>query len=151
MSNIGTAGDPHRNNRNGSRQDELRTPLKRARALGSGKSGTGHWWWQRVTAVALVVLMAWLVGLLVSLVGADLLQARATIARPWNAIMLSLLVIVMFWHAKLGIQVVIEDYVHTRWAEVALQVLVTIACAIGALACLYALGHVAMTVTTIAN
>ena len=58
MSNIGTAGDPHRNNRNGSRQDELRTPLKRARALGSGRSGTGHWWWQRVTAVALVVLTA---------------------------------------------------------------------------------------------
>ena len=151
MSNIGTAGDPRRSDRNGTRLDELRTPLKRARGLGSGKSGTGHWWWQRLTAVALVLLTAWLVGLLVSLVGADLATARATIARPWNAIALAALVIAMFWHAKLGIQVVIEDYVHTRWAEVALQLLVTIACAIGALACLYALGHVAMTAVTIPN
>ena len=144
MSNIGTAGDPRRSDHDGTRLDELRTPLKRARALGSGKSGTGHWWWQRVTAVALVVLMAWLVGLLVSLVGADLLQARATIARPWNAIMLSLLVIVMFWHAKLGIQVVIEDYVHERLVEVLLQLLVTFACAVGALASLYAIARIAV-------
>ena len=144
MSNIGTAGDPQRKNRNGSNDDEFRTPLKRARALGSGRSGTGHWWWQRVTAVALVVLMAWLVGLLVSLVGADLLQARATIARPWNAIMLSLLVIVMFWHAKLGIQVIIEDYVHERLAAVLLQLLVTFACAAGALASLYAIARIAV-------
>ena len=137
--------------RSGTRLDPMRAPLKRARGLGSAKSGTGHWWWQRLTAVALVLLTAWLVGLLVSLVGADLATARATIARPWNAIALAALVIAMFWHAKLGIQVVIEDYVHTRWAEVALQALVTIACALGALACLYALGHVAMTVTTIAS
>ena len=58
MSNIGTAGDPRRSDRNGTRLDELRSPLKRARGLGSGKSGTGHWWWQRLTAVALVLLMA---------------------------------------------------------------------------------------------
>ena len=144
MSNIGTAGDPHRNNRNGSNDDEFRTPLKRARALGSGRSGTGHWWWQRVTAVALVVLMAWLTGLLVSLVGADLLQARATIARPWNAIMLSLLVIAMFWHAKLGIQVVIEVYVHERLVVVLLQLRVTFACGVGALASLYAIARIAV-------
>ena len=144
MSNIGTAGDPHRNNRNGSRQDELRTPLKRARALGSGKSGTGHWWWQRVTAVALVVLMAWLVGLLVSLVGADLMQARATIARPWNAIMLAILAVAMFWHAKLGLQVIIEDYVHERLAEILLKLLVIFACAAGALASLYAIARIAV-------
>src|SRR5690606_38580739 len=56
MSNIGTAGDPRRSDRNGTRLDELRSPLKRARGLGSGKSGTGHWWWQRLTAVALVLL-----------------------------------------------------------------------------------------------
>jgi succinate dehydrogenase / fumarate reductase membrane anchor subunit len=123
---------------------DFRTPLKRARALGSGKSGTGHWWWQRVTAVALVVLVAWLIGLLVSLVGADLMQARATLARPWNAIMLALLVIAMFWHAKLGIQVVIEDYVHERLAEVLLQLLVTFACAAGAFAGLYAIARIAV-------
>jgi succinate dehydrogenase / fumarate reductase membrane anchor subunit len=144
MSNIGTAGDPQRKSRNGGIDDEFRTPLKRARGLGSGKSGVGHWWTQRVTAVALVVLMAWLVGLLVSLAGADLMQARATVARPWNAIMLALLVVAMFWHAKLGIQVIIEDYVHERLAAVLLQLLVTFACAAGALASLYAIARIAV-------
>ena len=143
MSNIGTPGDPRRHRRG----DEFRTPLKHARGLGSGKSGTSHFWWQRVTAVALALLVAWLLGLLVSLVGADLGTVRTAIARPWNAIPMAALVIAMFWHAKLGIQVVIEDYVHTRWAEVTLQLLNTFACAAGALACLFALGHIAMVVT----
>lgn len=144
MSNIGTAGDPQHKSRNGTRLDSFRTPLKRARGLGSGKDGTGHWWWQRVTAVVLVVLVAWLVGLLVSLVGADLMQARATIARPWNAIMLALLVVAMFWHAKLGLQVIIEDYVHERLSEILLKLLVIFACAAGALACLYAIARIAV-------
>ena len=144
MSNIGTAGDPQHKSRNGTRLDSFRTPLKRARGLGSGKDGTGHWWWQRVTAVVLVVLVAWLVGLLVSLVGADLMQARATIARPWNAIMLALLVVAMFWHDKLGLQVIIEDYVHERLSEVLLKLLVIFACAAGALACLYAIARIAV-------
>ncbi len=143
MSNIGTAGDPRRHRRG----DEFRTPLKRARGLGSGKTGTGHFWWQRVTAVALALLVAWLLGLLVSLVGADLGTVRAAIAKPWNAIAMAALVVAMFWHAKLGIQVVIEDYVHTRWLEVALQLLNLFACAAGALACLFALGRIALLAT----
>jgi succinate dehydrogenase / fumarate reductase, membrane anchor subunit len=145
MSNIGTAGAPERAPR-----DDFRTPLKVARGLGSGKTGTGHWWWQRITAGLLVVLVPWLVGLLVSLIGADLDAARISIARPWNAIPLAAFVIAAFWHAKLGMQVVIEDYVHVRWVEVTLQLLVTFACALAALASLYALGHIAMTVATLA-
>ncbi|HEU4991096.1 MAG TPA: succinate dehydrogenase, hydrophobic membrane anchor protein [Luteimonas sp.] len=145
MSNIGTAGDPRRHRRG----DAFRTPLKNARGLGSGKTGTGHFWWQRVTAVALVLLVAWLLGLLVSLVGADLASVRAALARPWNAIAMAALVVAMFWHAKLGIQVVIEDYVHTRWAEVALQLLNLFACVAGALACLYAIARIAFLATPI--
>ena len=144
MSNIGTTGDPQRKSSRGTRDDEFRTPLKRARALGSGKGGTDHWWWQRVTAVVLAVLVAWLLGLLVSMVGADLAQARATIARPWNAIMLAALAIAMFWHAKLGLQVIIEDYVHERLVEVLLKLLVIFACAAGALASLYAIARIAV-------
>ena len=130
---------------------DLRTPLSRARGIGSGKSGTGHFWVQRVTAVALMLLVPWLVGLLVSMVGTDLAAVRETLARPWNAVLLAAFVIASFWHAKLGIQVIIEDYVHVRWAEITLLLINLLACALGALACLYALGHVAMTAVTIAN
>jgi len=125
-------------------RDDFRNPLQRARGLGSGKTGTGHFWWQRVTAIFLVPLVAWLLGLLVSFVGADLATVQLAIARPWNAIALSLFAILLFWHAKLGIQVVIEDYVHTRGLEVALQLIVTLACALGALASLYAIGRIAL-------
>ena len=123
---------------------DLRTPLARARGLGSGKSGTGHFWVQRVTAVALALLVPWLVGLLVSMVGAGHDAAVATLARPWNAVLLAAFAVAAFWHAKLGLQVIIEDYVHTRWAEVALQLINLLACALGALASLYAIGRIAM-------
>ena len=136
MSNIGTG-----------RQD-LRTPIARARGLGSGKSGTGHWWWQRVTSVALLLLVPWMIGLLVSLVGADLLTVRDAVSRPWNAIFLAGFVIIMFWHIQQGLQVVIEDYVHTRWIEIALQLAVALGCVVGALASLYSLGHIAMIVAS---
>ncbi len=123
---------------------DLRSPIARARGLGSAKSGTGHFWWQRMTAVLLALLVPWLVGLLVSMVGADLVTVRETIARPWNAIILALFLIAMFWHAKLGLQVVIEDYIHQRALELALQFLITVACALGALASLYAIGRIAL-------
>ncbi|MEP6634935.1 MAG: succinate dehydrogenase, hydrophobic membrane anchor protein [Luteimonas sp.] len=122
---------------------DFRTPVARARGLGSGKSGTSHFWWQRVTAIALVPLVAWLLGTLVSLVGADLDTVRAALAKPWNAILLSSFLVAAFWHAKLGLQVVIEDYVHQRATEVALQLLVTLACVVGAFASLYAIGRIA--------
>lgn len=127
-----------------STQRDFRNPLQRARGLGAAKSGTGHWWWQRVTAVAMVLLVPWTLGLLVSMVGMDAVEMRHAIERPWNAILLALLVIMLFWHAKLGMQVVIEDYVHARGAEIALQVLTTLACALGALASLYAIGRIAL-------
>lgn len=127
-----------------SRQNELRTPIAIARGLGSGKSGTGHWWWQRVTSVALLLLTPWLIGLLVSLVGADLETVRVAIARPVNAILLSAFVAVTFWHCQQGLQVVIEDYVHTRSAEITLQLLNILACTVGALASLYAIGRIAL-------
>jgi len=124
-------------------KQDFRTPVGRARGLGSGKSGTGHFWWQRVTAIALVPLVAWLLGTLVSLVGADLDTVRITLAKPWNAILFSLFLLAAFWHAKLGLQVVIEDYVHERAVEITLQLLVTLACVVGALASLYAIGRIA--------
>jgi succinate dehydrogenase / fumarate reductase, membrane anchor subunit len=129
---------------NASAPPDFRTPLARARGIGSGKTGTGHFWWQRVTAVLLVPLVAWFVGTLVSTIGADLATVQAILARPWNAILFALFAIALFWHAKLGLQVVIEDYIHQRALEIALQLLVTFACALGALASLYAIGRIAL-------
>jgi succinate dehydrogenase / fumarate reductase, membrane anchor subunit len=124
--------------------NDMRTPLARARGIGSGKTGTGHFWTQRVTAVALALLVPWLVGLLVSMVGADVEAVRAAIARPWNAILLSAFVVALFWHAKLGMQVVIEDYVHARATEIALHLANTFLCALGAVASLYAIVRIAL-------
>ncbi|MDH5829985.1 succinate dehydrogenase, hydrophobic membrane anchor protein [Luteimonas sp. M1R5S18] len=129
---------------NASTPPDYRTPIARARGLGSGKTGTGHFWWQRVTAVALVPLVAWFIGTVLSLVGADLATVYATLSRPWTAILFAVFAIAMFWHAKLGLQVIIEDYVHERALEIALQLLVTFACAVGALASLYAIARIAM-------
>ncbi|TYT23650.1 succinate dehydrogenase, hydrophobic membrane anchor protein [Luteimonas viscosa] len=128
-----------------SRAVPYRTPLERARGIGSGKSGTHHFWVQRLTAIILVPLVVWFILVLLSLVGADLETARATIARPWNAILFAIFLVAMFWHARLGLQVVIEDYVHTRALELALQLFVAFLCGLGAIASLYAIARIAFT------
>ena len=122
----------------------FRTPLQRARGLGSAKSGTGHFWWQRVTAIVLALLVPWLVFTLVSLSGADLGAAQTALAKPYNAILFAVFAIALFWHAKLGVQVVIEDYVHRRGVEIALLLLNTFLCTLGALASLYAIFKIAL-------
>jgi len=124
----------------------MRDPLAQARGLGSAKDGVHHWWMQRLTAIALALLSPWFVWLLVSLLGADQSDVRAAIANPRCALPLLAFVLALFWHAKLGLQVVIEDYVHTRWMEIALQVAVTFACALGALASVFAIMRIVFTV-----
>ena len=123
---------------------DYRTPVGRARGLGSAKSGTAHFWWQRVTAVFLALLAPWILGMLIALVGADHAQVQAALAKPANAIALALFAISLFWHSRLGLQVVVEDYIHHRPTEIFLQLLVTFACALGALASLYAIGRIAL-------
>lgn len=123
---------------------DFRTPVGRARGLGSAKSGTGHFWWQRVTAIFLALLTPWILGMLIALVGAGHTEVQAALARPVNAIVLALFLISLFWHARLGLQAVIEDYIHHRPLEIFLQLLVTFACALGGLASLYAIGRIAL-------
>ena len=125
--------------------NDLRTPLARARGLGSGKTGTEHFWVQRVTAVALALLVPWLLYLLISMAGHDAAHAIALIRAPLNAILLAAFAIAMFWHAKLGIQVVIEDYVHTRGTEITLHLLNTFLCTLGAIASVFAIIRIALT------
>ncbi|RFF31514.1 succinate dehydrogenase, hydrophobic membrane anchor protein [Wenzhouxiangella sediminis] len=100
----------------------LRNPLERAHNHGSAGDGVGHWWAQRFSAMLLVVLTAWLVWALTALVGADHAAATAFLAHPFHATMAILFVATGFYHGQLGLQVVVEDYVHHRALEVALMV-----------------------------
>ena len=128
-----------------SRHDKLRNPLKTARGLGSAKDGTHHFIVQRITAVALVVLGLYLLGLLVGLAGgnADYAAARAVVANPFHAVVLIAFLLAMFWHAQLGLQVVIEDYVHGGIA-VAAQLVVRFICVLAAIASVLAVIRIAL-------
>ena len=90
----------------------MRSPLGRARGLGSAKDGVSHFWWQRLTALALVPLTFWFVYSVVSLAGQDFAHFHAWLAHPGNLTLMIVLVFATFHHAQLGVQVVIEDYVH---------------------------------------
>jgi succinate dehydrogenase / fumarate reductase, membrane anchor subunit len=102
----------------------MRSPLGRAIGLGSAKEGVEHWWRQRLTAIALVPLALGFVILLLRLLGSDLETVRHAIARPLAAVALILLLITGFWHHALGLQVIIEDYVHSEPVKLGLIVLV---------------------------
>jgi succinate dehydrogenase / fumarate reductase membrane anchor subunit len=107
---------------------DMRTPLARANHLGSAREGANHWWWQRLTALALVPLLLWLVGSLVCLIGADYLAMRTWVARPAVTVALVTLLIALFYHAQLGLQVILEDYVHAEGFKLASLVAVRFAC-----------------------
>lgn len=125
-------------------KNDLRNPLARARGLGSAKEGVSHWVLQRVTAVAMIFLGLYFVGLVISLVHADFATARATFARPWNAVLLIALVLTMFRHLTIGLQVIIEDYVHTRWLEVASLVVIKFIAVLAALSGVLAVLRIAL-------
>ena len=91
-----------------------RTPMSRVLGLGAAKEGVGHWWSQRVTALALAPLAVLAVLPLGRAIGSDLETVRATYADPFNALVMVLFLVVGFRHLDLGLQVVIEDYVHHK-------------------------------------
>lgn len=124
--------------------DKFRTPLKRARGLGSAKDGTHHFIVQRITAVALVFLSIYVIGLVISLIGGDYATVRAAVANPVNGVLLIAFLIATFWHAQLGLQVIIEDYVHTPWVVVTSQLVVIFVCVLAALASVLAVIRIAL-------
>ena len=103
---------------------DLRTPLARARGLGSAKAGLHHWWAQRLTAIALIPLVVWFAISLVMMSGADYGTVRAWIGAPVVMVLLILTIAIGLHHGQLGLQVVIEDYVHGDGRKLALIVAV---------------------------
>lgn len=119
----------------------LRDPIATARGLGSAKDGVSHWWLQRLTAIALALLTPWFIWFVVRQVGADQGQVRAAIASPVTASLLLSYVIALMWHACLGLQVVVEDYIH-GWLEVALQIAIKLVFAFAMVAAAIAIGRI---------
>jgi succinate dehydrogenase membrane anchor subunit len=116
----------------------FRTPLAKARGLGSAKAGFHHWWLQRVTAVALIPLTLWFGFGIAALPGSGYSDVVAWIGAPLNTLLLMSLIIATCYHAALGLQVVVEDYVHTEWVKIAMIVSMNLFFLFLSLAALYA-------------
>ena len=105
-----------------------RTDLARVAGLGSAKEGTDHFWQQRVTAIALALLTPFFIFPFAANLGDGFEAVRAAYAHPFTAIVAALFIITMFVHLKLGLQVVIEDYIHGKGIRTALIVANTVFC-----------------------
>jgi succinate dehydrogenase / fumarate reductase membrane anchor subunit len=122
---------------------DFRTDRQRVQGLGTAHEGVGHWWRQRVTAVALVPLAILFVFPFIRALGTDFETAREIYGHPFNAVVAVLLFIVGFMHLRLGLQVVIEDYVHDKPVRTALLVANTLLCGAFALTGIFAVAKIA--------
>ena len=112
----------------------MATPLKNAKGLGSAKHGLGHWITQRVTALALLPLTIWFVSIVAIMKDSSYENAYNMVSNPFNATFLILIIISMFWHLQLGLQVVIEDYISNKTKRMSLIIIMKfIMTAVGAL------------------
>jgi succinate dehydrogenase / fumarate reductase membrane anchor subunit len=102
----------------------LRSPLARVRGLGSAKDGTSHWWAQRLTALALIPLTVWFCISVIAMSGADYVTVATWAGSPLVGGLLILLIVATFYHGALGLQVVIEDYVHREMVKLVMLLVV---------------------------
>ncbi len=110
----------------------MQSPLAAARGLGSAKSGLHHWWNQRMSAIAMVPLVTWMVSLSILITGASYQDALALASHPANATVLVLFIAVGFWHASLGLQVVLEDYISADGLRLVLLTLIRMGAVVAA-------------------
>jgi succinate dehydrogenase / fumarate reductase membrane anchor subunit len=120
------------------------TPLHRVEGLGSSHSGTEHFWHERLTAIALVPLTLWFAYAALGLAGASEVTAVGFLTHWWNALLMGAFVIVTLYHIKLGLQVVIDDYVHTAGTKIFLLLVVRFFVIATAAAALFAVARIAV-------
>ncbi len=122
----------------------LRSPLSKAVGLGSAKHGFSHWWWQRVTAIALVPLTLWFVFSLLALAGGSYDSVQAWLSSPINATITLLFTLTALYHGQTGLQMVIEDYIHTKWLNLSLLLLMKFAAVVMAVLAIISILKVAL-------
>lgn len=118
---------------------DMTTPLKKVRGFGSAHEGTGHFWKQRVSAIANIPLTLFFVGLVIGLNGASYEETRAVLANPFVGLLLGLMLFSVLYHMRLGMQIIIEDYVHGEGMKLILLMLNTFFTILIGASALYAL------------
>jgi succinate dehydrogenase / fumarate reductase membrane anchor subunit len=121
----------------------LETPLHKVQGLGASHSGTGHFWRERLTSVALIPLSLWFAYAVLGLIGTNEVAIVSFLAHPWNAILMGLFVVISFYHLSLGLQQILDDYVHTPGLKLFLRLAVTVVWIIASLISVFALVRIA--------
>jgi succinate dehydrogenase / fumarate reductase membrane anchor subunit len=121
----------------------LQTPLHKVQGLGASHSGTGHFWRQRITAVALVPLGLWFGFAMLGLAGTNEVAVLSFLARPWNALLMAAFAVILLYHMVLGLQDIVDDYVHTAGMKVFLRLAILAAAIATGATSLFALIRIA--------
>ena len=117
----------------------LQSDLGKVRGLGSAKEGTHHWWWQRVTALAMIPLSIWFISGLICMIDGTHAEALDWVSKPHVTVLTVAFLSALFYHLKLGMQVVIEDYLHQESVKIAALIGLKFASVLGALAAIIAI------------
>ena len=123
---------------------KMETPLGRVRGLGSARAGAHHWWLERLTSISTLVLLVWLVVSLVRMPDLEQSTLAEWLSQPLAAVPMLLLIVSVFWHLKMGLQVVVEDYVHTDGPKLLWITLITFLSLLGAGLAIFAVLKIAL-------
>ena len=127
----------------------LQSPLAKVLGLGAAKEGAGHWWTQRVSSVALLLLTPWFLLSLITLGDVSYASVTVWIAAPVHSVLLSLLVVVASYHAQLGLQVIVEDYVASKGVRMMVLLLINFALLLLAVIAVFSILRIALSVSPV--